>query len=90
MTEFNYTSEAELQRQAARNLMPHFADRVVVPLPIDEHHPCNPLGAGASMCTPLLLTSERLRGRSLLSAQREQLAKMVMDARTRSAATPAP
>ena len=76
VTEFNYTSEAELQRQAAVNLMPHFKDRVVVPLPIDEHHPCNPLGEGASMCTPLLLTSERLRGRSLLSAQREQLNKM--------------
>lgn len=76
ITEFDYRLEARLLRQAARNLMPHFGERVVVPLPIDAQHPANPLANGRSMCTSLVLTMERLHGVSLLATQRRQLTEL--------------
>jgi hypothetical protein len=76
VTEFDYRLEAELLRQAASNLMPHFP-KLVVPLPIDAQHPFNtvrsPTGGLATLCTERCLVMERLKGTSLLSAQRKQL-----------------
>jgi len=72
LTEFDYVLEAALMRRAAANLMPTFGRRVAVPLPIDAQHPATLLPRG--MCTERVLTMERLRGTSLLRAQRAQLA----------------
>ena len=76
VTEFDYTLEAQLLRQAATNLMPTYGRRVVVPLPLDADHPANPLRHGRSMCTRLVLTMERLHGVSLVATQRRQLEQL--------------
>lgn len=68
-TEFDYTKEAQLQREAAMHLK-EFSG-VVVPLPIDQFHPkgnlagkvCGPERSG--LCTRKVLVMERLHGKSL-------------------------
>ena len=78
VTEFDYTLEAQLLRQAAANIMPNFA-RVAIPLPIDCEHPKAPLaldGTRRTLCTTRCLVMERLHGTSLQRAQRAQLAQL--------------
>ena len=58
------------------NVMPHFGEQVVVPLPIDSmHHFCQKPGSTtpASMCTRKVLTMERLDGNLV----REHTAKLL-------------
>ena len=69
--EFDYRLEARLLRQAAENHK-GFAS-VVVPLPLDASHPFCVARRAPGMCTRRCLVMERLRGASLLAAQREQL-----------------
>lgn len=60
--EFDYTSEASVMREIAKNLAPHFRDRIVVPMPLDSAHPaCQRLGV-QTLCTRKVLTMERLEG----------------------------
>jgi len=71
ITEFDYRLEAELLRQAATNLMPHFP-QLVIPLPIDAAHP----KSTATLCTERCLVMERLYGASLIAAQTAQLERL--------------
>eukprot|EP00929_Paragymnodinium_shiwhaense_P014803 TRINITY_DN122766_c0_g1_i1.p1 TRINITY_DN122766_c0_g1~~TRINITY_DN122766_c0_g1_i1.p1 ORF type:complete len:566 (-),score=105.75 TRINITY_DN122766_c0_g1_i1:59-1756(-) len=67
-SEFDYTSEASVMRECAENIMPHYSEKVCIPMPVDSDHPfCSSSEAGGragvlSMCTPKVLTMERLDG----------------------------
>mmetsp|Transcript_2714 Transcript_2714/g.8250 ORF Transcript_2714/g.8250 Transcript_2714/m.8250 type:complete len:377 (+) Transcript_2714:2-1132(+) len=60
--EFDYTQEAAIMREVADNVLPHFGKQVAIPLPIDGRHPSCPRGATKTLCTPKVLTMERLEG----------------------------
>ena len=73
--------------------MPSFKRKIAVPLPIDGEHPAArdlPMRADGlrSLCTRRCLAMERLRGRSLLAAQREsQLGLTVVNSEAASGAS---
>uniref|UniRef100_A0A7S4T5K4 ABC1 atypical kinase-like domain-containing protein n=1 Tax=Alexandrium monilatum TaxID=311494 RepID=A0A7S4T5K4_9DINO len=60
--EFDYTREARHLREVAANVLPHFHDRICIPLPLDAAHPiCSRLGV-KSLCARKVLTMERVKG----------------------------
>mmetsp|Transcript_11325 Transcript_11325/g.26070 ORF Transcript_11325/g.26070 Transcript_11325/m.26070 type:complete len:624 (-) Transcript_11325:79-1950(-) len=61
--EFDYTAEAAVMREVANNILPHFGDRVAIPVPIDlEFMQNNSHGPRRTLCTRKVLTMERLAG----------------------------
>lgn len=53
-------------RKVAENILPHYGDKVTIPLPLDADHPLvSELGIVDTLCTRKVLTMERLAGRPI-------------------------
>lgn len=69
--EFDYRQEAAIMREVAENVLPHFAKKVAIPLPLDSSHAsCQGL-KNKTLCTKKILTMERLIGKPIREHSQE-------------------
>lgn len=72
--EFDYTKEARVMRQVSENVMPHYKDKVVIPLPIDDKHPfLSQQSVVKTLCTRKVLTMEKLDGKPIKEYTQQML-----------------